>query len=181
MKLLPSFLKRLSIGASIKMVHGFWYGAIENFGSSVETLNNNDLRIVNDASFKISSSPDFGITYDFESDTLKNSSFSPFPTPAGTGFGFDLGFTAELNDILTMGLAVTDIGSITWDQETVEYSSGSEFLLTDLTDSEMMDSLTNSLQGEGHYAEEFSTSLPTAIRFGVSMQVDRIFQGFSSR
>ncbi len=87
-----------------------------------------------------------------------------------------MGFTAELNDILTMGLAVTDIGSITWDQETVEYSSGSEFLLTDLTDSEMMDSLTNSLQGEGHYAEEFSTSLPTAIRFGVSMQVDRFFQ-----
>ncbi len=34
----PSFLKRLSIGASIKMVHGFWYGGIENFGSSVETI-----------------------------------------------------------------------------------------------------------------------------------------------
>lgn len=38
-----------------------------------------------------------------------------------TGFGFDIGATAEFGDRLQVGLSILDIGSINWEQDAVEY------------------------------------------------------------
>ncbi len=44
-----------------------------------------------------------------------------------TGFGFDLGITANLTDKLTLSASIIDIGSITWKTDTYEYTTRGKY------------------------------------------------------
>jgi len=52
---------------------------------------------------------------------IRNTVFSPFPTPAGSGVGVDIGLSAKLKRCSLFGFAVTDIGSITWNKNVAQY------------------------------------------------------------
>ena len=38
--------------------------------------------------------------------------------PAGTGLGFDIGVSGEVFQALRVGVSITDIGKVTWNQNT---------------------------------------------------------------
>ncbi len=170
------WLKNLSAGISLKIVKGYAYAEAKSFGTSFETLEDHSILVKNKSEMNIAVSPDFGIVWDFEDDTTKAQSYSPFPTPAGSGVGFDIGFSAKLDDVWSFGFALTDIGSVNWDKEIVQYSSSGSFTLTKI-DSAALDSLGDSFKGEGKYGEPFTTSLPTALRLGAAFRLDNFLEG----
>ncbi|MBU1679349.1 MAG: hypothetical protein KKD86_10960 [Bacteroidetes bacterium] len=176
--LLPKFFERVTAGVSLKIVHGYFYVGLDKINTAMTTLDNSNISVSGNMKMNVAASPDFGIVYDFE-DTTKAQNIGPFPSPAGSGVGFDLGVSAKLNDIWSFGFAITDIGSISWDEGTVEYtSSGDEFVINDPTNSELIDSLAESFKGEGQYTKGFNSGLPTALRLGSSAQVDKYFDSF---
>ncbi len=170
----PDNFKYLSAGITLKLVHGFAYVGTEHVNSKLETGAGNVLSATGDVLAYSSFSDAFAIKYGFDStDTDKESSIGPFPTPAGKGFGIDLGFAAVLDDALSFGLAITDIGSVSWTENAAKFSSNNAVVLTDITNAEQRDSLVNSITGEGEYIDNFSTSLSTALRLGVAFQLDK--------
>ncbi len=171
------FLKQLTAGISIKLVQGFAYAGIQESNTTVKTLDDYSIKVYSNNLLNAAFSPSFGVKYDFEGDITKESSVGFFNTPAGHGLGFDLGVSGKLNNIWSFGLSITNIGSITWDKDAAEYTAGGEFLFNDLTDSTMIDSLSNAFTGEGQFVNSFSTTLPTALHFGVGMQLDKFIHG----
>jgi hypothetical protein len=98
---------------------------------------------------------------------------TPFPAPAGTGTGFDIGFSGGLLNGMRLALSVTDIGKITWNKNVLEnVGVGSIEFTKDL--GTVKDSVEKIVKGEPRPGAAFSTSLPTALRLGVSMQLHRL-------
>jgi hypothetical protein len=153
-------------GISFKLVHGFSYAGTErnntNFstGASAELIGKTDL--LGYSSF----SDDLGVKYKFDS-TSRKSHFSIFPSPAGVGFGFDLGASASL-ERWNFSLSVTDIGKIKWDKNVAEFSSLGNIYIDDLANKEQRDSAKEVLELNSKKTDRFYTSLATAIRFGAS-------------
>ncbi len=172
-EIFPELFDSFSFGVTSKLIHGFWYTSIEKLDSYLKTRDDYSIEVNSDLKFLSAFSPDFGVKYDFEGDVEKHSNIGLFPSPAGTGFGFDLGFSGKLDKAWTVGLAITDIGSISWSSETVEYSSNKNYILEDVTTRNNIDSLNNVIKGEGRKIEGFSTALATAFRIGVAYEVDK--------
>lgn len=166
----PKVFKQFSAGITFKIVQGFAYARVENVNTTFTTTAQNE--IVGDANILAYTafSPDFGVKYDFE-DEEKSSSFSPFPQAAGSGTGIDIGFSARLNDKINVGLAITDIGSITWDKGTAQFVSSGSFKIDDVLNNEQTDTLKNAFIGESKPIGSFDSDLPTALRIGVSYQI----------
>jgi len=168
-ELFPKTFKSLSVGVSYKYVAGFAYAGLEKNTLILKTNADRTITETTDLAFRTSVSPDFGVTYDFDSTAAtKTSSFSAFPKTAGSGSAFDIGFAAEVNDKLSFGLALTDIGSITWKQQTAEYTSKSTFTVSDVSDSAQRKALTDSIKIKGRYISEFKTNMPTCLRIGAT-------------
>jgi len=167
----PKFIQTLTAGISAKLVHTYAYFGIQSVDTKIESTGPTIEGYGNIKSY-LAVSPDFGMEYDFDSTGVeKESSFSPFPTPAGSGVGFDLGISAIINDRWSVGVALTDIGSLTFDQSPVEYSGNSTIYVTDITNEAQRDSLVDKLKGEGKYISSFQKSLPTTFRLGVAYYV----------
>ena len=169
--------KMFSAGISMKLIHGFAYIETERMNSSIETGPKSELITTGDILAHAAFSPDFGIKYSYDSTDVESNA-SAFPTPAGTGFGVDLGFTAQLDDIWTFGLAITDMGSINFTERVIEYKSDKALILEDISDQAQRDSLVEVFRGEGNPISEISSALPTALRMGASARVDRLVGEF---
>lgn len=174
--LLDNIFKSFSAGITLKLVHGYAYTEIETIGTTIKTLDDHSILIENDLSANIAVSQDFGIEWDFD-DVKKVQNISPFLNPAGVGFGINLGFAARLDSIWTFGLSITDIGTVSWDNNPVNYKSHSSFLISDVTDSTLTDSLETALEPIGSYSDGFTSSLPTILRLGASFRLDRFLKG----
>lgn len=167
-----------SAGLSMKIIQGFAYIETERMNSSIETGPNSQLITKGDVLIHSAFSPDFGVEYDFDSTDVGESNVSPFPTPAGSGFGVDLGFAVKLDDIWTFGLAITDIGSINFTERVAEYKSDKALILEDISNQEERDSLSEVLKGEGSLVDEVSSALPTVLRMGASARIDKLVGQF---
>jgi hypothetical protein len=167
---------KIAVGLSVKMVQGFAYFAVDHVNSSFTTGASNQLTLSNQYLIKSAFSSNFGKIYDFDSSDAK-ANMGPFPTPAGTGVGFDFGIAAAYDKVWRFSLAVTDIGKINWDQNTAEYSGSGTVTITDLTDSTQRQNLSDSLKGKGHPSSGFTTDLPTAFRLGASYNLKNIIPG----
>lgn len=168
-----SLISNFNVGASLKFVQGFAYSRMENPDISFNVDENYNMQFQNKMMVYSAFSPDFGVEYDYENEE-KESNPSLFPTPAGTGLGLDLGINFRINKIWQIGIAVTDIGSITWDNEATVHTADSKFTVTDLSDGDVLDSLFNTLEPEGEAAREFKSDLPTAFRLGVGVRIDKL-------
>jgi hypothetical protein len=74
---------------------------------------------------------------------------------------------------MRLALSVTDIGKITWNKNVLEnVGVGSIEFTKDL--GTVKDSVEKIVKGEPRPGAAFSTSLPTALRLGVSMQLHRL-------
>lgn len=160
---------RIAAGISLKIVQGFFYTGISKVNTTLLTSNmQNSISTSADIVTHAAFSEDFGMKYDFDSTTQhRKSSMSPFPTPAGTGLGFDIGFAADMKN-WRFSAAITDIGSITWDKNPVEYTTAGSMVISDFSDQKQRDSLSDKFKSNGKYASSFSTNLPTALRLGAS-------------
>lgn len=186
--LFPDAFRFFSAGISLKMVQGFFYAGVDNINTTLETTGDYNIVVNGDSRMLVAASPSFGVKYDFDKDstsasnnidgsTNNESNIGLFNEPAGTGFGIDFGFYAELNKVWSIGFAVTDLGSINWNKDPVEYSSNGSFILENVTDENLLDSLTNAITGEGKYTESFSTSLATAMKIGVGFKLHKFLKG----
>ncbi len=163
--------KHVSAGITMNLVHGYGYAAIDYVRTNFTFDANDQMTGTGDYRALSAFSPDFGIKYDFDStDIEKGKNFFPFPSPGGTGFGIDLGFAAQIDDKWSVGLALTDLGSITWTQKTAEFKAEGGIFLNDLLSQQQRDSLVNVLKGKARSIGEFSTSLPGALRLGTAFR-----------
>ncbi len=177
-KLFPDAFKFFSVGLSVKMVHGLFYSGIDKMNTSLETLDDNSIRVNGDSRILMATSPSFGVKHKFEEEGLeKQSSLGLFNTPAGTGLGLDFGIYAEINKVWSFAIALTDLGSINWKEETVAYSSEGSYTIENVTDEGIFDSLSNALKGEGSYTDPFSTSLATAMKLGIGFKLGKLLKG----
>lgn len=157
---------KIGAGITLKMVHGFAYAGIEKANTFIKTGDQNVLTGNADLLMYTSFSPDLGVKYDFDSVDAE-SNVGPFPATAGTGFGFDLGFTAQMDE-WTFALALTDIGSITWDKHAAQFVAKGDLFINDFSDEAQFDTLKERLTGEAYPISSFSTSLASALRLGAS-------------
>jgi Family of unknown function (DUF5723) len=164
-------LDKLSAGVTFKLVNGYAYAGTKQINTSFTTAGNGV--ITGNANFDALSafSSNFNVKYDFDS-VKTNNAFSPFPSPAGHGFGLDLGVSAVLNKYWHVSAAVTDIGNITWDQNTAEFSANGNIYVDDIASQSQRDSLKNQIVGKSQSIGSFSTALPTALRLGASYFFD---------
>jgi len=160
------------------MVQGFFYAGIDEINTTFETQDNYNILVNGDSRMLVAASPSFGVVYDFEDESIeRESSVGLFNDPAGSGFGFDFGLYAELNKAWSLGFALTDLGSISSDAGLAENSSKGTFLLEDITDETLIDSLENAITGEGRPTSAFSTTLSTAMKLGVGFKLHRFLKG----
>ncbi len=123
--------------------------------------------------------PRFDINYGPTATTGNPSSLesqdSGLPQGVGSGFGFDIGMTAIINNKLKLGLAITDIGSITWDGNV--YSINDTLLINaengGINSYDLVDQ-AEQLVGDGGFLswdglQEINVKLPTMIRGGASI------------
>ena len=169
-ELLPKVFKSLSVGVSYKIVNGYAYAGLDRNTIKLTTNADRTITETTDISIRSSVSPSFGVKYDFDS-TDVSSSMSAFPQTAGSGSAIDIGFSAILNDRWSFGLAITDLGSITWKEKTANYTSKSTFTITDVSDSTQRNALSDSIKVKGKYTGSFTTDMPTAIRIGAAYVV----------
>lgn len=162
----PSFLHKLTGGATVKVVHGFGYYGIERFNSSLTTSNDG----------RLTGKVDFLARY--TSDDPFGGSFTMFPAPAGRGLGFDLGVTGLVTEYLAVGLSVTDIGSVKWTQGIQESFADTTLMVDDPLIGDQRDAIERALKGNKREGGSFSSSLPTTLRFGAALEVHKMLKDF---
>lgn len=155
-------VKFLAAGVALKLVHGYGYYRIENFDARLSTAN--DGVLTGDIHYLSR----YAGTMPFEN------SFELFPRPLGLGLGTDLGFAGELNDVFSFGISVTDIGRVHWKEGITESYADTVLVVDDPLREDQRTAIENVLKGRKREGEEFSSSLPTTLRFGVALAVHEI-------
>lgn len=164
--------EKFGFGFSLKYYQGFGYLATEDV--STHLITNANGTISGEANLLAYSalSEDFGVVYDFE-DVERESNIGIFPSPAGKGFGFDFGFSAQIDDRWRVAAAITDIGQITWNKNTARFISEGDITVTDISNEAQRDSVFNKIFGSGEPINLFVTKLATAFRFGTAFLVSK--------
>lgn len=171
--LLPDleYITNLAAGITLKLVHGYGYVGTDRyqvtFGNEVlyDSTGISGYRVLGNSDFR-------QIRAGIDQFENSDNEFSPFPAPAGSGFGIDLGISGQVMPGLRAALSIVDIGSITWKLNTKEYTGIGGFAMTNPTSSEQFDSLKDAFKGNEQSIGQFSTSLATAARIGASLQLD---------
>jgi hypothetical protein len=159
---------KLTGGISIKLIHGYFYAGTENVNTHFVTGDRSEITGFSDFLAYTSFSEDIGVNYDFDSTDNSETDLHIFPSPGGTGFGVDIGFSAIYKKLWNFSLALTDIGSISWKKRTAQFLAKGDIFLNDVTSKEQRDTILERLTGEGTYVNGFSTGLPLALRLGTS-------------
>jgi hypothetical protein len=166
-------IKDFSFGFSVKEIQGYAVVTTEKYNA---TFGN---QVVRDDSGRISNyilngNFDFRVLRAQSDNFNEKTSFTPFPTPAGTGIGIDLGVNGEVMRGVRAGLSVIDIGSINWTANTKQLIATTAIHMTNPTSSDQTDSLKTAFKGKDTLADAFSTPLPTCLRLGAAIQVDNL-------
>ena len=162
----PPFLKSLEAGIGLKLVQGFAYYDVERFDASLSTAS--DGALTGAVNF-------LSRTAGIDAVRKNNSgSFSPFTSPAGSGIALDLGVAGAVNQFLTFGMSVTDIGSLTWNTNVEQRLTDTVLVIDDLFSKTQRDALNGALAGAPESGTSFSSNMPTQFRMGVAIEVDKL-------
>ncbi len=159
-----SFVKSLSAGASIKLVHGFGYYEVERFNTSLNTAEDGALT----GSIDFLSRHAGALPFD--------EGYSVFPSPAGTGWGVDVGFSGYVEKYLLVGVSVTDIGSIAWKKHIREDYADTTIVVDDPLQSEQRNGIENLVQGDQRTGSAFKSPLPTQLRLGCALAMHEMME-----
>jgi hypothetical protein len=153
----------VAVGGAFKVIHGFAHVDVPRFNTTLQTAVDGTMDGQLDAMTRVS-----------RIDAFDGGDFSPFPAPAGTGIGVDLGVSAVIGEYLTVGMSMTDIGSMTWRRNIEESVADGAIHLDDITSQAQRDSLENAVNGETRPGNTFSTCLPTMFRVGASVELTKL-------
>ncbi|MEN8224979.1 MAG: DUF5723 family protein, partial [Bacteroidota bacterium] len=173
----PAFLKSLSGGITLKYVATYAYtdiglSADVNYSTATQTL---------------SGSYDATAVYSFSQDLQPLNAFTNQDGaprgflnlhPAGKGFGIDLGAGAELQNGFILGLALTDLGSISWSGAATESEFEGYIDISGVIQYEDIDSLSHNISLVSERSNTFNTPLPAALRLGVALKFQDMFHSF---
>jgi hypothetical protein len=158
-----SFLQDVEAGVSVKVLQGFGIfqttqsnGSLRNQTAVTDSTLNT---LTTDIHFTTRHA---GVNF---FDGNSTDSFTPFPTPVGSGMGFDFGFSARLKNGMRVAASVTDLGSIQWKSNIVESYSDRSYSYTGY-DNTVKDSITNLFNGTNREGTSFTTALPTVLHVG---------------
>lgn len=163
----PAFVSSLTGGVTLKLIHGFGYASLEHTNTRFETALNGALH--GQVGMK-SQTAGIGLLQAMSD----SGDVTFFPAPAGTGFGVDLGVNAEVNEFLRVGIAVTDIGAVSWDKDIEVATVDSTITIDNATVDTQRKSIENAFHGTHGPGDPFSTSLPTTLRIGGSVELHRL-------
>jgi len=142
-------IKALSVGMTVRYLRGIAYFEVQDLQGSLTSL---------DAGWQL-----VGSTRARRAE-------------GGDGFSIDLGAAADLNGIWTAGMALIQVGNMSWNRDAVE-NTGSVFTdslsVTDLTDVNEFEDLFNPTDEERSVGS-FGAALPTILRVGVARRTDRM-------
>ncbi len=156
---------KLYAGVGVKYIAGMAYMDIES--------NNGNLTAFS------AITPGFNINYGAAASSNPSTvtQSGNLPNAVGSGMGFDIGISIELNEKLKLGVAVNDIGSITWDGNV--YQAQDDTLMS--LSSAGFNSYNLFMEAENLVGENgvfnwsgissVKTNLPTKLRFGASYEV----------
>jgi hypothetical protein len=170
-----SFLKDFSIGASAKLLHGFGYFSIEKFDNVISTGDSADFYAV---TAKMNMRFLRAGTDIFNNE--QNVGFTFFPSPAGSGLGFDAGIAFDIDKHWGVGISVTDIGKMSWKSNAIETVLDSAFTITNFSDQAQRDSLVSAMKGRENAIGGFNTPLPTALHIGLVFHLSQTFDSTTS-
>jgi hypothetical protein len=160
-------------GVGIKILRGYGVMVTDHYNASIANTN---IGTPDFPQYRVDAAFDF-LTKLSGSDVLLADSgkktpdfknFNPFQDPAGKGVGFDLGLNGEVMEGLRVGVSITDIGKISWNQNLVETYGSSSLSVTDPFNLPAQDSLKNGFKGYNRPGQPFTTPLPTRFRLGAS-------------
>lgn len=158
----PPFLQWLAGGISVKLVQGYGYYELSTGAASLRTASNGSITGVVPWHAR-------WITTNSLSRPMDNL----FQNPTGYGFGFDIGLAGGVQDFMTFGISLTNVGSIKWTRDIGEGSADSAVTSTEPDVFRkvfaMVKSNERTLEGRS-----FTSSLPSLLRIGFAAQIDRI-------
>ncbi len=150
-------------GVTVKLVHGYGYAGTDRFNATLATSQmgvlDGTVDILKRRAGLDPTAEDFG------------NSITLVPPPAGSGFGVDVGLGGIINEMIRVGLSVTDIGSVSWRRMLRESSTHRTVRLENPFERAERDSLDQALQGESREGSPFTTPLPTTLRLGASVEL----------
>ncbi|MBK9333354.1 MAG: hypothetical protein IPM96_13330 [Ignavibacteria bacterium] len=158
-----NLIESISVGGSVKPQFGIYYFETTKNTLTIQTSAQNIFQSTGESEFQYS-----GIEEDFN---IK------FPSGnAGFGLGFDAGVNLVFkkfsgNGKLNIGLALADVGFLNWTKNNARYFNDGNFILTDITNKEQVDSLIDKIKLTKTPVPEFRTSLPTTVRFGATYRI----------
>jgi hypothetical protein len=159
------FMKSMAAGFSIKFIQGFGYVDMQRNSTYFSTDYNGAMQGCVDFQTRAA-----GVDF-LAGDS--DGSFTLFPAPAGTGFGVDIGLSGFVDENFRVGVALVDIGKITWRSNTRETIGFAQLKLDDPFLGHQVDTLKDALKGESHLIGEFSTGLPTTLHMGLAYQLNK--------
>jgi hypothetical protein len=86
--------------------------------------------------------------------------------------GYDVGVSVQMQPGFYVAASITDIGSIQWGKNLMKTDGRYSLLMDDPFTTENTDSLERAVRGYNQTADGFSSSLPTTLRIGVTIQSD---------
>jgi hypothetical protein len=162
----PLFLQSLTGGISLKLLQGFGYASMEHSNTRFETTMNG---VLHGEVGMTSHTAGIGMLQSMGD----SGSVTPFPAPAGAGWGIDLGVSAEVNDYLRVGIAVTDIGIMSWNRDIEIASVDSTITIDNATVESQRKAMEDAFHGTRGPGNGFTTSLPTTLRVGGSIELQK--------
>ncbi len=178
-------LRSLKVGGALKYVVGTGYIGLDPGNYFGFSPGNNSAAI--DVNYTIRSA----YTSDFDPKNVPTSFSFGFITnnQAGSGFGIDLGVSADLfkssdgGSILGVGASVTDIGSITWSKNATVRTADhlhDTIVYINASNPDYTSVLGKKYSGNLQDVSSFTTSLPTMLRLGARLDLDRSGMGIGS-
>ena len=168
------WLKEVAVGVGVKYVQGFGYTGTDHYTGSIKVVPTYQPTTSGNDSVLATEPATGNVNFIQRESNVSTSGASPsdfISKPAGTGLGFDLGFSGEVFQAFRVGASVTDIGKVTWNQNTKYIIGNGGFSISDII--RQQDSLKNAFKGQTHDTTSFTTSLPTALHIGGAFQVDK--------
>jgi hypothetical protein len=162
------WVKEVSVGVGVKWLRGYGIFETQHYSASIANQRDGANQYLLNAQFDYSThraGSDF-----FNPDN--HADFTPFPEPAGSGIGFDLGVSVLMRPGFFVAASITDIGSIRWEKNLVKTDGHYSLLMDDPFKTENKDSLEHAVRGYNQTGDAFSSSLPSTLRIGAIIQTD---------
>ena len=162
----PSFLRSFNAGVSFKLLQGYGYYELQRFDANLSTSTSGTLFGTIGFLSRLSGTDPVHHLY--------FSPFKPFPDPAGTGFAVDVGISGAIDDYVSFGMSLTDIGSLLWEKDVSNISVDTTLVVDDPLLASQRDAVEQAVKGKRTVAGPFTSHLPTQFRIGIAVEVSKL-------